>query len=177
MSEQNILYWSPDYFLNVNDFQAESNPAAFEDAHSVVKYRYTWTLKSEQFGKDILFLIENIRLVTEFHRHLSWIRYATSTKNLLSHEQGHFDLAESLRPEVTRNIQSIFENKWYPTRGNNDEQRKQFAREDSGTLIAKEIAKWEKTLHQKRHDYDIKTNYGQIEPEQTKFNDIFSKLR
>jgi len=37
MNEKDILSWSPEYFLDPSDFQAEANPAAFEDAHSFIK--------------------------------------------------------------------------------------------------------------------------------------------
>ena len=38
MVEQTILEWTPDFTLKWSDFKAESNPAVFEDSHSVVKY-------------------------------------------------------------------------------------------------------------------------------------------
>ncbi len=41
MSENNVVVWSNDSFLSWSDFEAESNPAVFEDSHSAIKYRYT----------------------------------------------------------------------------------------------------------------------------------------
>ena len=61
MSEINVIVWSKDSFLTFSDFQAESNPAVFEDAHSFIKYRHTWTVNSKQIGNQILFFIENIQ--------------------------------------------------------------------------------------------------------------------
>ena len=55
--------------------------------------------------------------------------------NLLKHEQGHFDLAELVKWNNLDKIQNEFYKKKFPTRGQNEEQRKQFAREDSGKLI------------------------------------------
>ena len=177
MNEKDILLWSPEYFLSPSDFHAEANPAAFEDAHSFIKYRCTWTVNSEIFGKDIRFTIKNILLTTEFHRHLSWIRLPMVGPKMINHEQGHFDLAESMRHEIMKKMSETLGNTWHPTRGQNAEQRKQFAREDSGVMIHNELAKWEKSLQDASAIYDEKTNYGQIKDKQTEYDDSFKQLR
>ncbi|HET9009247.1 MAG TPA: hypothetical protein VFN17_03905 [Nitrosarchaeum sp.] len=177
MSQNNAISWSKDYFLNWSDFQAESNPATFEDAHSTVKYRYTWIVNSDSVGNQIRFFVEKIELFTEFYPLLSWVRQLQATPNLLRHEQGHFDLAELYRPKITEQIQSVFDERKFPTRGQNLEQQKQFAREDSGLMIAKEVEKWEKYLSQKQQEYDEQTNYGQISEKQHEYDDTFKKLR
>ena len=71
----------------------------------------------------------------------------------------------------------MFDEKKFPTRGQNSEQQKQFAREDSGLMIAKEVEKWEKYLSEKQEEYDKKTNYGQIIEKQQEYDDTFKKLR
>jgi len=177
MSQNNVISWSKNYFLNWSDFKAESNPAAFEDVHSIIKYRYTWTVNSDIFGNQIRFFIENIDLITEFYPLLSWVRQPQATSYLLKHEQGHFDLAELLKPEILKQIQCVFTGKKFPTRGQNPEQQKQFAREDSGLLIAKEVEIWEKYLFSKQEEYDLQTNYGQILTKQQEYDDMFKKLR
>jgi hypothetical protein len=176
MNEQNTIPWSKDYFLKWSDFLAESNPAIFEDSFSFIKYRFTWTVTSENFGKDIKFAINNIKLYPEFHRPLSWVRIPMATNNLLNHEQGHFDLAELLRLEITEKISTIFENKWYQTRGQNDEQRKQFAREDSGIMIASELDKWEQFIHERHQEYDTQTDFGVDEDKQSEYDITFRQL-
>ena len=177
MSQNNTISWSKDYFLDWLDFQAESNPAVFEDAHSTIKYRYTWTVNSDSVGNQIRFFIENIDLIAEFYPFLSWVRQPQATLQLLKHEQGHFDFAELLRSEITTQIQNVFNGKKFPTRGQNPEQQKQFAREDSGLLIANEIGKWEKYLFEKQEEYDKQTNYGQIVEKQQEYDIMFKKLR
>ncbi len=161
MSEIDVLVWSKNSPLEWSDFKAESHPAVFEDAHSVIKYRYTWTVNSEKLGSDILFFIENIELSTEFHRLLSWVRSPNANDTLLKHEQEHFDLAELTKCENLDKLQKIFYGKKYPTRGKNDEQRKQFAKEDSGKMIGEEVEKLEKQLLEIHQDYDDQTNFGQ----------------
>ena len=104
MSENDYVIWSNDYHLKWSDFKAESNPAIFEDSHSMIKYGFTWMINSDKLNDEIVFFIENIELSVEFHPLLSWVRHSESNDNLLKHEQGHFDLAEMIK----RNHEKIF---------------------------------------------------------------------
>jgi len=177
MSEINVLVWSNDSFLRWSDFNAESNPSAFEDSHSVIKYRYTWTVNSEKIGSQVLFFIENIQLSVEFYPALSWVRTLQTNDDLLKHEQGHFDLAELTKRENLEKLQNKFYEKEFPTRGKNEEQIKQFAKVDSGKMIAIEVEKLEEILSQKRQEYDVQTNFGQNLEKQSEYNSIFDRLR
>ena len=177
MSENEVIVWTKDTFLKRSDFKAESNPAAFEDSHSVIKYRFTWTINSEKIGNDILFLIENIHLSVEFFPHLSWFRISQDTDNLLRHEQGHFDLAELVKRENLNALQNSFYDKRFPTRGQNEDQQKQFAKEDSGIMIIKEVEKLEAILDKRREEYDAQTEFGQNAQKQSEYDSIFEKLR
>ena len=140
------MNFSKHYFLNWSDFKAEPNPATYEDSLSHIKYNHTWTVHSEMIGDKIYFLIDNVKLTTNFFRHLSWVRPQYASENLLKHEQGHFDLAEYLRFEITEKILNKFKNKKFLTRGKNQEQRKQYAREVSGLMISDELEKYAKDL-------------------------------
>ncbi|MBA4718517.1 MAG: hypothetical protein HRO68_05270 [Nitrosopumilus sp.] len=177
MSKDNTLVWSNDSFLRWSDFNAESNTAAFEDSHSVIKYRYTWTVNSDEIEKQIIFFIENIQLSVEFHHVLSWVRLSQATDDLLKHEQGHFDLAELVKRENLEKLKNKFYEKQFPTRGKNEDQRKQLAKEDSGKMIAAEVERLEIILSQRRHEYDEQTNFGQNLDKQLEYNSIFAKLR
>jgi len=177
MDENPTLIWSNDSFLRWSDFIAESNPAAFEDSHSVIRYRYTWTVNSDEMERQIIFFIENIQLSVEFHSVLSWVRLSQATDDLLKHEQGHFDLAELVKRENLEKLKNKFHEKQFPTRGKNEEQRKQFAKEDSGRMIAKEVERLEVILSQRRKEYDEQTNFGQNLEKQSDYNSIFDRLR
>jgi len=176
MSENLILDWTLGCSLKWSDFKAEPNPAVYEDSHSVVKYRFTWTVNSDIVDEKIMFLIDNIAIFVEFHPLLSWIR-SESDNMLLLHEQGCFDLAELVKRENFKNLQDKFYSRYYPTRGQNDEQRKQFAKEDSGKMIASEIEKLQKLYDEKCRKYQEDTNFGQNIVEQTKYDLIFKQLR
>lgn len=177
MSEKNVIVWSKEDFLKWSDFKADSNPAVFEDSHSFLKYHYTWKIDSDKIGSDIVFFIENIQIFTEFYPNLSWVRPMHENNDLLKHEHGHFDLAELVKWDNLRKIQNRFYNIKFFTRGQNEEQRKQFAKEDSTKLIAREIEKLEIVLSKKRQEYDDITNFGQIKTKQSEYDLIFQRLR
>jgi len=177
MSENDILVWSNDSFLKWSDFKAESNSAAFEDSHSIIKYRQTWTVNSDEIGNQILFFIENLQLSVEFHPVLSWVRLSQVNDDLLKHEQGHFDLAELVKRENLEKLKNKFHGKQFPTRGKNEEQRKQFAKHDSGKMIAEEVEKLEEILSQRRQEYDEQTNFGQNLEKQLEYNSTFDRLK
>jgi len=177
MSENHVLEWSDDFFLKWSDFKAESNPAAFEDSHSVVKYRFTWIVSSDKIDDQIVFLINDVHIFVEFHPLLSWVRSSQSSDSLLKHEQGIFDLAELVRRKNLDALQDVFHKKQFLTRGKNEQQQKQFAKEDSGKMIAQEVEKLEKIYEKKRQEYVEKTDFGQNQEKQFEYDLMFEKLK
>ena len=177
MSDTDTLEWSSDYFLNWSDFKAEHNPAIFEDSNSVIKYRFIWTINSDEIDDDILFSIENIQLFTEFHPLLSWVRPTQANNELLKHEQGYFDLAELINRENLKKLQNKFYEKQFPTRGKNEDQSKQFAKVDSGKMIVIEIEKLDDLLKQQSQVYHEQTSFGQNKEKQSEYDLLFDKLR
>ena len=164
MSETDTLEWSSDYSLTWSDFKAEYNPAIYEDSHSVIKYRFTWTVNSDAIDDDILFFIENIQLFTEFHPLLSWVRPTEANDVLLKHEQGTFDLAEKINRENLKNLQNNF-------------YEKQFAKIDSGKMIVSEVKKLDELFEQQSQEYHEMTDFGQNIEKQSEYDLIFDRLR
>ena len=177
MVENSIIEWKTDFHIRWSDFEAESNPAVFEDSHSVIKYRFTWTIKSEIIDKKIVFFIEDIQIFVEFHPLLSWVRSSEASNELLEHEQGSFDLAELIKRENIKELQDTFYSKHFPTRGQNGEQRKQFAKEDSGRMIAEKVDELQRRYDERYQKYQNETNFGQNKPVQSKYDLMFKQLR
>ena len=177
MSENSIIQWKPDFHIEWSDFKAESNPAVFEDSRSVIKYRFTWTVNSEIIDEQIVFFIEDITIFVEFHPLLSWVRISESDDDLLKHEQGSFDLAELTMRENIKKLQDMFYSKHFPTRGQNIEQRKQFAKEDSGKMIVEEVNKMQQLYEEKHKKYQEETDFGRNKAMQSKYDLIFEQLR
>jgi len=177
MSSNDIISWSQDYCLKWSDFKAESNPAIYEDSHSFIKYGFTWVVDSDKLNKNIVFLINQITISVEFHPLLSWVRTSELNDSLLKHEQGHFDLAEIIKRDYEKILKNKFYDKVFPTRGQNEAQEKQFAKEDSSKMISIEIDKLSEILRKKRNEYDIETEYGKNYLNQNKYDDIFKKIK
>ena len=177
MGEKTTLEWTSNFSLSWSDFQAESNPAVFEDSHSIIKYRFTWVVDSEKVDESIVFLINDIALFVEFHPLLSWVRQSEANESLLNHEQGNFDLAELVKRENIIHLQEQFYNKKFSTRGQNEEQRKQFAKEDSGKMINEQVEKLQNLFDEKSQKYHDDTNYGMNLDEQSKYDLTFKQLR
>ena len=177
MENDDILLWSKDYFLKWSDFKASSNPSAFEDSSSCIKFHYIWMVNSTVHEDKIYFEIYDIKLHTQFLRHLSWVRKGQSSMDLLKHEQGHFDLTEMERSSITEKIQKKFHARKFPTIGQNEEQQKQFAREQSGIMIAKELEKLFLDLIQKRKKYDEDTEFGHNKIIQNEYDLKFDSFR
>ena len=55
--------------------------------------------------------------------------------------------------------------------------QKQFAKEDSGRMIAMEVEKLETILDKRREEYDVQTEFGQNAKKQSEYDLIFEKLR
>ena len=176
MGETGFVIWSSDYRLKWSDFKAESNPAIFEDSHSVIKYGFTWVVNSEKLNDEIVFLIDKIEISVEFHPLLSWVRNSESTDSLLMHEQGHFDLAEMIKRNHDKVFATKFNGKVFPTRGQNDAQRKQFAKEDSGRMLPNEVSTLSNILSKKREEYDVETDFGKNLVMQSKYDEVFKNL-
>ena len=174
--EKTSLEWSGDLALSWSDFKAESNPAVFEDSHSVIKFRFTWVVDSDKVDGKIIFLIRDISLYVEFHPLLSWVRLSEANDSLLNHEQGTFDLAEQIKRENMTNLQERFYKKYFSTRGQNTEQQKQFAKVDSGKMIHDEVEKLEKLFYEKSQKYHHDTNYGKSIESQSNYDSVFKKL-
>ena len=176
MSDAGAITWSPGRPLSWADFRADPNPAAFEDAHCAITYRPTWVVDSRQDERGtVFFLIRNLLLTTEFVPHLSWARPAR-TPVMLHHEQGHFDLGEIVMREGLAAIQSALYGRMFPTRGKNEDQRRQFAKEDSAMLIDSEVRALLGRLGERRARYDAETEYG-ANAQQAGYDEIFAGLR
>lgn len=159
MGAEDHIGWSAGRPLAWGDFAAEPNPSAYEDSHSHITYGRTWTVDSEEDGGRILFSVRNVRLMARFHPALSWVRATHATGALLAHEQRHFDLAELLRREQEPAVAAALAGR-FEAEGRSDEQRRQFARESSGTMLAREAARLEGLLSARRAEYDEQSGYG-----------------
>ena len=176
VSEIEFITWSHNSHLKWTDFKAEPNPGVFEDSHSVIKYGFTWLVNSDKLNDEIVYFVDNIKISVNFNPLLSWVRNSEATPNLLEHEQGHFNLAELIKRKHNKVFTNKFHDKFFSTRGQNDAQRKQFAKEDSAKMISNEIDELNDILSNKRNEYDIETDFGKNLEIQSKYDQLFKTL-
>lgn len=127
-------------------------------------------------GGKIFFVIERIEILTEFWSFLSWMRPACDDE-LLRHQQGHFDLGELVMRKEISGIRSSLYGRRFPTRGKNEDQRKQFAKEDSALVVKPVVSKLTDIFEKMQLDYDRETENGSNAAVQSKYNDLFASLR
>lgn len=194
MPPTSSISWKPDRPLALSDFKADPNPAAFEDAYCAIRYRPTWTVFSEQcptcMGSDsacdndspdrgaqphILFAIRDFDICTEFHPMLSWARPACSDAHL-KHQQGHFDLGEKVMRGMIQDMRDSLCKKRYSTRGKNEDQRKQFAKEDSARIIEPLVKSLYDEFEKKEAEYDSCTRHGCDAHAQSEYDKTFESM-
>lgn len=177
MSESDAIMWSAKRPLTWHDFKAESNPAIFEDAHSAITYRPTWITGSEEDGDRAVFFIKDVSVTAEFIPRLSWVRPGHSDDAMLRHEQGHFDMAELVWREWRGRFSGEMSKRRFPTRGGNEEQRKQNARDDSAQIVVPIVDAMKEDLARRRKEYDQETNFGADARRQSWYDAEFARLR
>lgn len=200
-----VIPWSPDRLLEWADFGADVNPAAYEDAYSAIRYRPKWTVSSVRGGAGdggghddpwardggdgdasggdgsaaagaIFFTVGSLYVTTEFWPVLSWAR-ASCDDATLNHQQGHFDLGEIvMRREIDGIRQSLYGRR-FPTRGKNEDQRKQLAKEDSALVVEPVMASLERALEKEQARYDADTRHGDDLDAQLRYDELFAALR
>lgn len=182
MSWTDTIPWSPDRPLLWSDFKADVNPAVYEDAYSAVGYRPEWTVGSvredngDGAGDKILFVIADLHIFTEFRPALSWARPLCGDLEL-RHQQGHFDLGEYTMREVLSDIRDSLYGRRFPTRGKNEDQRRQLAKEDSVLVIEPAMRVLRDRLEAAQTEYDTVTDHGCDTRAQSKYDDKFATLR
>lgn len=177
MSANNRLEWSPLTPLKWDDFEADPHPGVYQDVQTHVGYDCTWTIQSHKKDDQLLFTIHNIRLTTRFSKNLSWVRIGAATDSLLRHAQGCFDLAENIRPRIEDMMKKEFEDRFYPVRGSNEVEHKQYSKQDSRVVLSVLSRIQSDVLSAEVAKYRERTCYGENITVQKEYNQRFARLR
>ena len=183
MSDDSIIHWSKDRKLEWSDFMAEPNPAHEHDALSSIRFFVNPIITADNPDRPRFFSISKITVIPEFQKKLSWVREfvlddSGMSKKLLSHEQGHFDLAQESSENIGRLATKAFDGKRFPIRGKNEHEILEYAREDALSLANEQVerikADYFATL---RRQYDADTEFGSNVTKQQEYDKRFDKLR
>ena len=121
-------------------------------------------------------MIEDLHVTTEFWPALSWTRPFCGDA-VLRHQQGHFDLGELVMRREIDGIRRSLYGRRFTTRGKNEDQRKQFAREDSALVVEPVIARLGRVLEEAQSRYDEETLHGERPEPQRRYDAEFASLR
>ena len=134
---------------------------ATTDAHIEVEYRNP---PGKQFGITPVgkhYKLTDVNLVLQTIPHETWVVKGKKSKELLNHEQGHWDILGLIAREYHREIKKL--------RGASVEQlRTRFQK-----LEARMLEKGEK-LNSGTGGYDTETNHGRIRPQQKKWDALIA---
>ncbi len=99
-NEEELLEWSATRRLNWSDYKARPNPNSDAVATTTTVLAVEYNFKNNQFG----FIIKS-----RFSKTRSWGSHKTDY--ILSHEQGHFDIAEVFARKLNKNLSEYTFNK------------------------------------------------------------------
>jgi len=89
-----VIYWNAERKLNWNDFKGTVPDSADFFARSAIR------IETIGFWEEDM---PNYKIVTKFYRYNAWTK-DTASKNLLQHEQVHFDIAELYARKIRKGI-------------------------------------------------------------------------
>lgn len=183
MRDNLIINWSKDEPLTWDDFQGKVDNNSPHDAVSSIRYWGTFSAIPNDSEKPTKFQFTEFTLTAQFQKNSSWVKKQEIqskeiSQKLLKHEQGHFDLAEELKPDILRRVNSVLKGRSYSVRGDDEENMKINAQEDGNSLFMKQVEKWKKEIFDKEGEkYDDETNHGTILTKQNEYDVRFNKLR
>ncbi|MFV0606105.1 MAG: DUF922 domain-containing protein [Niabella sp.] len=104
-----ILYWQPDYVLQLTDFiiVADDDSKIKNHNQAITRTGITYSLTSNPATRSF-----TVQLYATMHRKFSYIKKgvlkvaASGLENLLSHEQLHFDISELYARKAVRALSS-----------------------------------------------------------------------
>jgi hypothetical protein len=144
----NLIDWNPDYKLVWEDFRARPNPASPNAALTATELRFDIKYNSEKGYQ--------YHITCQFNKNKSWGRVRTDY--ILSHEQGHFDIAEiyarrlckafrEYKPDsnpqaANKEISGIYQNIMQQM----DQRQKDYDAETQNSIIKEKQAEWLKKI-------------------------------
>jgi hypothetical protein len=191
LDDDNYLEWDPKYNLSPSDFRKE-----FDDKKSVIPGQMGRTAVSFlayvpsfqlEFTKDFKkFSFRNFKLITIFVRNNSFFdlqkakdenRTSKEIDFLILHEQGHFDLAEYLRPRLETYCSSLCKGRLFETTGSTQNEIEFFARNHTNYYLEPILKKIHENMKQEQMIYEKHTDHGRIEKNQLEYNQKWANFR
>ena len=176
MSENDLIFWSQNFQLQVIHFQGIPDKQNRSSASSNTNMQYQFHHEVKTTKNKYKIKINKIEVFSFFNTKKSWLRRRDATKEenlykLLKHEQGHFDLAEECARKINLQMNK-FSGKSYSCKST----QKEKAIDEIKQMLDKKFKAYALVLKKAHKQYDEDTNHGTIEFMQNKYNTKFAEL-
>lgn len=170
--------WSQDRLLSWDDFQGTVDKK-YKEHHALSGTNLAHITHFDPIQKStkIKLRINWVKIEASFHPKVSWVKPQHKSKNLLKHEQGHFDIAELISREIEDKLNHKLTGKLISTNYSSLEEADKDPKNLITKLIKKEMKIIEKNTLFSHEKYDAETNHGRIDHKQIEYDIRFKKLR
>lgn len=179
-SELPIITWNKTQILKWSDFKKKPDPRSRASANSAIGFESKPIIEHIKIGNKFGFKIKDMQLQAIFIPAFSWVIKNLNLKSsrlLLKHEQGHFDLAEEITRKTRAKITNSFQNRDLTAKGKNEHAARKDAVLQTIKIRKKIEGQLRKEFKLQETKYDDETNHGLIIKHQEKYNKRFNKLR
>ena len=157
-SNEELLEWSASRKLTWADYKATPNPRSDAAASTTTTLVVNYDITNTRFG---------YKIQSRFSKTRSWGLHKTDY--ILSHEQGHFDIAEIFARKLHQKLSEYkFDKKSYQkdlkkiyddVTGEKEEMQNKYDRETNHSIKKQEQAEWLKKIEAMLEDYADWANY------------------
>lgn len=157
-TNEELLNWNSSKRLTWADYKAAPDPSSDAAASTTTYLMITYNLSNENF---------NYKIESKFSRTRSWGLH--KTPYILSHEQGHFDLAEVFARKLNKKMSEyVFNRKTYQKElkkiyqdilSEKEEMQNKYDKETNHSINKEKQAEWLKKIDQMLNEYKAYADY------------------
>lgn len=157
-SSEDVLAWSPDRKLTWEDYKAKPDPGSDAAASTTTYLSIEYHITNSSFSYTIQ---------SRFSRDRSWGRHKSDY--ILSHEQGHFDIAEIFARKLHKEMSAYtFNSKTYQKElkkiydkvtEEKEEMQNEYDRETRHSINKEKQAEWLAKIRRMLEEYSAWANY------------------
>ena len=157
-TNEELLNWNSSKRLTWADYKAAPDPSSDAAASTTTYLMITYNLSNENFS---------YKIESKFSRTRSWGLH--KTPYILSHEQGHFDLAEVFARKLNKKMSEyVFNRKTYQKElkkiyqdilSEKEEMQNKYDKETNHSINKEKQAEWLKKIDQMLNEYKAYADY------------------
>jgi hypothetical protein len=172
------IEWNPSRVLTWDDFvgpvPANADPERVAATAASLSWSYAYAL--EQSPEACAYRILDIQVAATFHPDESWVRPGHRSAAVLSHEQGHFDIAELYKKRFEDDTRELVASV-RECRGRNERKISRFVERDLNDLIGSVFDEIWRAYRARQDVYDEETRHGMNAQAQASWTEQLESLR